>query len=73
MIGSVIASISLIVFSNLYVPPGKFKITLYADNGIVIKSWESTYAKMLTESIIKFKDSTGKYTRISGTIVMEDL
>jgi hypothetical protein len=72
MFGAIIASISLIVYSHIYIPSGKYKITLYAENGTVIKSWETTNGTMLTESFVKFKDSANKSVRISGTIVIED-
>ena len=73
MVVAAICSALLLAYSILYVPSGRYKITLFADNGTVIKSWEATGGTMLTDSFVKFKDISGKKVRISGTIVIEDL
>lgn len=73
LIVAAIGSSLLLAYSILYVPSGKYKITLFADNGTVIKSWETTGGPMLTDSFVKFKVTSGKKVRISGTIVIEDL
>lgn len=71
IIVSMTVSAALVVFAELYVPPGKYTITLYSNNGEVIKSWETTTGFEIQDSFVKFKNSDGKKMRVSGNVVVE--
>lgn len=46
-------------------------ITLYADNGAVIKQWETKNMIEYSGSLAAFVDKNGNNVRISGTFIIE--
>ncbi len=51
----------------------KRRVTLYSEDGRVIKSWEGRFKIEIQGCFISFIDDQGKEVKISGTIVVEEI
>lgn len=51
----------------------KRKVTLYDNNGKVIKTWQGRFKIEVQGCFISFIDDNGKEVKVSGTIVVQEL
>lgn len=51
----------------------KRRVTLYDQNGKVVKAWEGRFKIEVIGGFISFIDDNGKDVKVSGTVVVEEL
>ncbi len=51
----------------------KRKVTLYDQNGRVLKAWEGRFKIEVLGAFVSFIDENGKDVKVSGSVVVEEL